>query len=133
MFASKSESDEAHSLMQKNLKNLYDLFVMMKGQIAGIDDPMFTAKSLIQCASCSKGVKNMSGYRAEHVNWDSFPFKDPGKLKSGMGFAKLFDDSKQAFYDNQDSQVDDAATLMDSAKVKHSRRIERTSSVSGEL
>jgi len=47
MYASKGENEEAHGLLQKNLKNLYDLFVLMKTEVAGMDDPMFTAKSLI--------------------------------------------------------------------------------------
>jgi len=39
------------------------------------DDPMFTTKA-INCASCAKGVQNMLGFRADHINWNNFPFKD---------------------------------------------------------
>ena len=64
--------------------------------MAGVDDPMFTSKALLTCASCTKGVNNLQGYRADHVNWDGFPFKEPGKrmLKSGMGFARMFAESQ---------------------------------------
>jgi hypothetical protein len=95
IFADHSENEQAHRLLQKNLKNLYDLFVSMKSEMAGVDDPMFTAKAILTCASCTKGVSNLQGYRADHVNWDGFPFKEPGKrmLKSGMGFAKMFNQS----------------------------------------
>jgi hypothetical protein len=89
------------------LKNLYDLFVTMKSEMAGVDDPMFTAKALLTCASCTKGVANLQGFRADHVNWDGFPFKDPGKrmLKSGMGFAKMFNQSQQSVtFDNNLTQ-----------------------------
>ena len=92
IYADKVENDVAHQLLQKNLKNLYDLFVAMKSDIAGGDDPLFTTKSLVNCASCAKGVTNMAGYRADNVNWDTFPERDAGKrmLKSGMGFSKMF-------------------------------------------
>ena len=40
------------------------------------DDPMFTTKAL-QCASCTKGVQNMLGFRADHIPWSNFPFNDP--------------------------------------------------------
>ena len=53
-FADKVENDKAHKLLQKNLKNLYDLFMSLKGD-GNEDDPMFTAKGLF-CASCTKGV-----------------------------------------------------------------------------
>ena len=53
-FADKVENDKAHKLLQKNLKNLYDLFMSLKGE-GTEDDPMFTTKG-INCASCAKGV-----------------------------------------------------------------------------
>ena len=66
-FADKVENDKAHKLLQKNLKNLYDLFMSLKGD-GNEDDPMFTAKGLF-CASCTKGVQNMLGFRADHTPW----------------------------------------------------------------
>jgi len=75
-FADRVENDKAHKLLQKNLKNLYDLFMSLKGD-GNEDDPMFTTKG-INCASCAKGVQNMLGFRADHIPWQNFPFKDPG-------------------------------------------------------
>ena len=75
-FADRVENDKAHKLLQKNLKNLYDLFMSLKGD-GTEDDPMFTTKG-INCASCAKGVQNMLGFRADHVSWQNFPFKDAG-------------------------------------------------------
>jgi ribosomal protein S17E len=74
-FADRIENDKAHKLLQKNLKNLYDLFMSLKGE-GTEDDPMFTTKGL-NCASCAKGVINMIGFRADHNPWSNFPFKDP--------------------------------------------------------
>ena len=82
-FADKVENDKAHKLLQKNLKNLYDLFMSLKGD-GTEDDPMFTAKGLF-CASCTKGVQNMLGFRADHTAWQNFPFKDPGSRMQKMG------------------------------------------------
>lgn len=53
-FADRHENDKAHKLLQKNLKNLYDLFMSLKGETTE-DDPMFTTKH-IHCASCAKNV-----------------------------------------------------------------------------
>lgn len=65
----------------------------MKSDIAGQDDPMFTAKPLLNCASCAKGINNINGFRADNANWKAMPLRDPSSrmLKSGLGFSKLFD------------------------------------------
>jgi hypothetical protein len=66
-FADRGENDKAHKLLQKNLKNLYDLFMSLKGE-GTEEDPMFVTKGLA-CAACAKGVQNMLGFRADHVPW----------------------------------------------------------------
>lgn len=70
-------------MLQKNLKNLYELIMSMKGD-GNDEDPMFTTKGL-QCAACAKGVQNMLGFRADHVTWSNFPFKDPNSRMAKMG------------------------------------------------
>lgn len=82
-FADKIENDKAHKLLQKNLKNLYDLFMSLKGE-GNEDDPMFTTKHL-HCASCAKGISNMIGFRADHYTWNNFPFKDPSSRMAKLG------------------------------------------------
>ena len=82
-FADRHENDKAHKLLQKNLKNLYDLFMSLKGE-GTEDDPMFTTKGL-NCASCAKGVQNMLGFRADHVSWNNFPFKEPSQRMAKLG------------------------------------------------
>ena len=98
LFADKIQNEMGHQLLQKNLKNLYNLFVGMKSDMAGQDDPMFTAKTLMNCASCAKGVTNIAGFRAEKSNWDQLPVRDSAKrmLKSGMGFSKMFNQGQMA-------------------------------------
>jgi hypothetical protein len=34
----------------------------------------------------------MLGFRADHIPWSNFPFKDPGQrmLKAGQGFSKIY-------------------------------------------
>ena len=93
-FADRIENDKAHKLLQKNLKNLYDLFMSLKGD-GNEDDPMFTTKGLA-CAACAKGVQNMLGFRADHIPWQNFPFQDPNQrmLKQGQGYSKVFSKSK---------------------------------------
>lgn len=93
-FADRIDNDKAHKMLQKNLKNLYDLFLSMKGE-GEVDDPMFTTKHL-HCASCAKGVHNMIGFRADHYTWNNFPFKDPNQrmAKMGQGFSKQYNQSQ---------------------------------------
>ena len=82
-FADRLQNDKDHKLLQKNLKNLYDLFMSLKGE-GNEDDPMFTTKGL-SCAACAKGVQNMVGFRADHVPWNNFPFKEPGPRMAKTG------------------------------------------------
>lgn len=82
-FADRHENDKAHKLLQKNLKNLYDLFMSLKGDSTE-DDPMFTTKG-VNCASCAKGVQNMLGFRADHTSWKNFPFKEPSQRMAKLG------------------------------------------------
>ena len=43
------------------------------------DDAMFTKKYVgpVDCASCEKGIVNMQALRAENVNWNRLPFREP--------------------------------------------------------
>ena len=115
-FADRGENDKAHKLLQKNLKNLYDLFMSLKGE--GTEDgPMFTTKGL-NCASCAKGVINMIGFRADHNPWGNFPFKDPKDRmsKAGQGFSKMYTKSQYegSYYNHPNAQAHtSAADLMD--------------------
>jgi len=43
------------------------------------EDAMFTKKYVgpVDCASCEKGIVNLNGLRAENVNWNRLPFREP--------------------------------------------------------
>lgn len=45
------------------------------------DDAMFTKKYVgpVDCASCDKGIINLNGMRAEHLNWNRLPFREPNE------------------------------------------------------
>jgi DNA repair exonuclease SbcCD ATPase subunit len=65
-FADRADTRKALKLLEKNLKNMYDLF-MNKGHDQE-DDAMFTKKPLggMSCASCAKDVVDMYGKRVDY-------------------------------------------------------------------
>jgi hypothetical protein len=80
-------------LLEKNLKNMYDLFMSKGGANAEEDDAMFTKKPLggTSCASCAKDVVDMYGKRVEYLPWGKLPFRDPSEriARVGQGFSKM--------------------------------------------
>lgn len=58
-FADKAETKKALKLLERQLKNLYDLF-MSKGTARNEDEAMFS-KIGYSCASCEKGLVNLYG------------------------------------------------------------------------
>ena len=87
-FADKTDTRKALKLLEKNLKNMYDLF--MSKQDNQEDDAMFTKKGL-SCASCTKGVTDMYGKRSDYMPWGKMPFRDPSDriARVGQGFSKM--------------------------------------------
>jgi hypothetical protein len=81
-FADKNETKKALKLLERQLKNLYDLF-MSKGGAGNEneDDAMFTKKPLggMSCASCEKDIINLQGKKADYLPWGKFPFRDPSE------------------------------------------------------
>lgn len=66
-LADKHETKKALKLLERQLKNLYDLF-MSKGQKEeDTDDAMFSKKPLggNSCASCEKEIVNLNGRRVD--------------------------------------------------------------------
>jgi DNA repair exonuclease SbcCD ATPase subunit len=81
-FADKKDTKKALKLLEKQLKNLYDLF--MSQRTAATDneeDAMFTKKPLggMSCASCEKNIINLHGIKADYTPWNRFPFRDPSE------------------------------------------------------
>jgi hypothetical protein len=77
-FADKAETKKALKLLERQLKNLYDLF-MAQGKNPTDDDAMFSKKPLggTSCASCEKDLVNLYGKRVEFMPWGKMPMRDP--------------------------------------------------------
>jgi chromosome segregation ATPase len=61
-FADKKDTKKALKLLEKQIKNLYDLIMSMRNQGGeNEDDAMFTKKPLggMSCASCEKNIVNL--------------------------------------------------------------------------
>jgi hypothetical protein len=80
-FADKNETKKALKLLERQLKNLYDLFMSKGGVNENEDDAMFTKKPLggMSCASCEKDIINLQGRKADYLPWGKFPFRDPSE------------------------------------------------------
>lgn len=94
-LADKNDTKKALKLLERQLKNLYDLF-MTKGTGSpndNEDDAMFTKKPLggMSCASCEKDIINLQGKKADFLPWNKFPFRDPSEriARVGQGFSKM--------------------------------------------
>ena len=91
-FADKAETKKALKLLERQLKNLYDLF-MTKGVNPTDEDAMFNKKHLCgySCASCEKDLVNLYGKKVEFMPWGKLPFRDPSEriARVGQGFSKM--------------------------------------------
>jgi hypothetical protein len=92
-FAEKNDTRKALKLLEKNLKNMYDLFMSKNGGGEKEDDAMFTSKPLggTSCASCAKDIVNLYGKRVDYQPWGKLPFRDPSEriARVGQGFSKM--------------------------------------------
>ena len=91
-FADKAETKKALKLLERQLKNLYDLF-MTKGGNPTDEDAMLNKKHLCgySCASCEKDLVNLYGKKVEFMPWGKLPFRDPSEriARVGQGFSKM--------------------------------------------
>ena len=69
-LADKNDTKKALKLLERQLKNLYDLFVS-RGGAENEDEAMFTKKQLMpgSCASCEKNIVNLHGQKANYLPW----------------------------------------------------------------
>ncbi len=93
-LADKNDTKKALKLLERQLKNLYDLFMSRGG--GGSDneeDAMFTKKPLggMSCASCEKDIINLQGRKADYLPWNKLPYRDPAEriARVGQGFSKM--------------------------------------------
>jgi hypothetical protein len=72
-LADKNDTKKALKLLERQLKNLYDLFISRAGGQTNEneDDAMFTKKPLggMSCASCEKDIVNLQGIKAGFLPW----------------------------------------------------------------
>ena len=91
-FADKNDTKKALKLLEKQLKNLYDL-IMSKQNGPDEDDAMFSKKPLggFSCASCEKNLINLQGQAADFHTWQKFPYRDPAEriARVGQGFSRM--------------------------------------------
>lgn len=91
-FADKADTKKALKLLERQIKNLYELIMNKQG---GTDenDAMFSRKPLggMSCASCEKDLINLAGKKVEFMPWQKMPYRDPTDRISrvGQGFSKL--------------------------------------------
>ena len=92
-FADKNDTRKALKLLEKNLKNMYDLFMSKGGNQENTDDALFTTKPLggTSCASCAKDIIDMYGKKVDYLPWGKLPFRDPSEriARVGQGFSKM--------------------------------------------
>eukprot|EP00347_Sterkiella_histriomuscorum_P001908 403370209 len=92
-LADKNDTKKALKMLERQLKNLYDIFMQSKGHHENEDDAMFTRKPLggTSCASCEKDIVNLQGRKADYLPWSKFPFRDPSEriARVGQGFSKM--------------------------------------------
>lgn len=91
-FADKGETKKALKILERQMKNLFDVY-LSKGMNNNEEDAMFSKKPLqgLSCASCEKDLINMYGKRVEFMPWSKLPFRDPADrlARVGQGFSKM--------------------------------------------
>src|ERR1035437_7743679 len=91
-LADKNDTKKALKLLERQLKNLYDLFMSSRSHVnENEDDAMFTKKPLggMSCASCEKDILNLYGKKADYLPWSKFPFRDPSERIARVIFDML--------------------------------------------
>ena len=71
-LADKNDTKKALKLLERQLKNLYDVFLSRAGGgHENEDDAMFTKKPLggMSCASCEKDIVNLYGKKVDFLPW----------------------------------------------------------------
>lgn len=84
-FADKNDTRKALKLLEKNLKNMYDIFMNKNGENEE-DGAMFTTKPIAgSCASCAKNVINLYGKKVDYLPWGKLPYRDPSERIARVG------------------------------------------------
>lgn len=95
-LADKNDTKKALKLLEKQLKNLYDLFIQRSQQDGATnlneDDAMFTKKPLggMSCASCEKDIINLQGKKVDFLPWNKLPFRDPSERIARVSHSRFY-------------------------------------------
>ena len=91
-FMDKVETKKTFKTFEKQLKNLFDIFIS-KFEEQDIQDAMLAKRPLgnFACASCAKKITNLQGTLAEYQTTGKFPYRDPKDriFKVGAGFSRM--------------------------------------------
>ena len=107
--------------LSKKIREIMELLAK-KGDNPEEDDAMFTKKHIgpLACASCEKGLINISGYPVDYHVWKRLPFRVPNEriARYGQGFSKILAHMKATDVnghspgrnpgDNHNNSVDDS-------------------------
>ena len=93
-FADKSDTKQNFKILERQIKNLFELIMnSKKDPAADEDDALLARKHLggFSCASCEKNLTNMSGTKVEYNTWGRLPYRDPADrlTRIGQGFSKM--------------------------------------------
>lgn len=96
-FADKGETKKSLKMLEKQLKNLLDIFMQKQGN-PDEENAMFSKKPLggFSCASCEKNLINLQSKPPEYYNWNRFPVRDPSEriARVGQGFSRMLSSMK---------------------------------------
>lgn len=96
-FSDKRDTNKAIRLLERNLKNMYDLFITRDDPNNEPDDAMLARKHYgFTCMSCEKNLINLEGRKADFNSWSKLPVRDPSErmLRVGHGFSKMLSQIK---------------------------------------
>ena len=93
-LANKEDIMKRLAQLGKNMNDLMEMMAKLKRDgIHEEDDAMFTKKHLgpVSCASCERGLVNLSGMPADFHTYKKLPFRDPSEriARYGQGFSKI--------------------------------------------
>jgi len=94
-MADKIETKRSLKLMERQLKNLYDMVIGQKEHQNNKreDEAMLGKKHICgyACAFCDKDIVNLQGKQVEFTPWRSMPSRDPNDriARVGQGFSKI--------------------------------------------
>lgn len=94
LFKKMAEKEELRATIKhfdQLIKNIHEYIKERFDKFEENDDALLQKKPYagIKCASCEKGLKNISGMANEFYTWNKMPNRDPVVRIGGQGFSKI--------------------------------------------